>query len=437
MLKLHNHFAVNNSGHLAMDGYDLLELADAYSTPVFVISESRMREKYRQLRGAFKNCYEKIFMTYAVKANLISAVVRVFAQEGSGADVLPGGELDIALSAGISHDKLILEGNNKSESEIKSGLEAEVGLIVVDSMSELMRIDRVAARLGKKPGILIRVNPVMDVPTQPNIATAVRDSKFGIAIPGGAALMAFETALKMKNLDVAGIHVHIGSGILSMAPFLKSAEEILDLAALLKDKFNFIPKFLDFGGGFGIPYKPGDPALSAETIANSYFGYLKPRLKEFDDPAVIFEPGRYLIGDSEILLGRIGTIKESPVGRFAAIDASTNLLFPYFEDRYFEIIVVNKAGLKPEGFTHFCGPLCFSGDVIRRNCKVPDIEEGDVVAILNVGAYCQAAASTFNAYPRPPTLLIGAGGVDVIQRRETLEDIKNRDIMPERLQKDI
>ncbi len=433
MLKLHHHFNVNNSGHLTLDGRDLVEMADAYGTPVFVISESRIREKYRQLYCAFKNCYENIFMTYAIKANLISAVVRVFAEEGAGADVLPGGELDIALSAGISPEKLILEGNNKSESEIKNGLESEVGLIVVDSMSELMKIDRVAARLGKKPGILIRVNPVIDVPTQPNIATGVRDSKFGIAIPGGAAFRAFETALKMKNLDVAGIHVHIGSGILSMEPFLKSAQEILDFAALLKDKFNFIPKFLDFGGGFGIPYKPGDPILSADTIANSYFGYLKPRLKEFDEPVIIFEPGRYLIGDCEILLGRIGTIKESPVGRFAAIDASTNLLFPYFEDRYFEIIVVNKADLKPEGIAHFCGPLCFSGDVIRRNCTVPDIEEGDVVAILNVGAYCQAASSTFNAYPRPPTLLICAGGIDLIQRGETLEDIKKRDVIPERL----
>ncbi len=433
MLQLHNHFKINNSGHLMLDGIDFVDLADSYGTPLFVVSESRMREKYRRLYGAFKRCYEKVLVTYAIKANLITALVRVFAQEGAGADVLPGGELSIALSAGVPAEKLILEGNNKSESEIESGLGAGVGLIVVDSPSELFKIDRVAARLGKKPKIMIRVNPVIDVPTQPNIATAVRDSKFGIAIPDGGAFRAFETALQLKNIDVVGIHVHIGSGILSMEPFLKSAEEILNFALLLKDKLNFIPKYLDFGGGFGIPYKPGDPALSAETIASAYFGYLKPRLKEFDEPTIIFEPGRYLIGDCEVLLGRVGNIKESPVGRFAAIDASTNLLFPYFEDRYFEIIVANKAGREADKIVHICGPLCFSGDVIRRNCKVPDVEEGDVLAILNVGAYCQAAASTFNAYPRPPTLLIANGSVDVIQSGESLDDVKKRDLMPERL----
>ncbi len=427
---LHNHFEINDSGHLTLDGIDLVEIADAYGTPAFVVSESRMREKYRQLYGAFKSQYEKILVTYAIKANLVSAVVRVFAQEGAGADVLPGGELSIALSAGISPEKLILEGNNKSESEIESGIGAQVGLIVVDSPSELLKIDRVAARLGKRPRILIRVNPVIDVPTQPGIATAVRDSKFGIAIPGGAAQRAFETGLHLKNVDISGIHVHIGSGILSMEPFLKSAEEILNFAALLRDKFDFIPKYLDFGGGFGIPYKPGDPMLPADTIARSYFGYLKPGLKEFDEPTIIFEPGRYLVGDSEVLLGRIGTIKESLIGRFAAIDASTNLLFPYFEDRYFEIIAANKADMKADRIVHICGPLCFSGDVIRKNCKMPEVEEGDVVAILNVGAYCQAADSTFNAYPRPPTLLIGEGRVDMIQRRETMEDVTKRDRIP-------
>lgn len=433
MLKLHNHFKVNNSGHLTLDGLDLVELANNYGTPVFIISEARIREKYRQLHDAFKSCYEKILLTYSIKANLITAVVRILGQEGAGADVLPCGELGIALSAGVPPEKLILEGNNKSESEIKKGLEAEVGFIVVDSPSELAKIDRVAGKLNKKPKIMLRVNPVIDVPTHPNIATGVRESKFGIAIPGGAAFKAFESALKMKNVDVAGIHVHIGSGILSMEPFLKSAEEILNFADTLKDKLNFMPEYLDFGGGFGIPYKPDDPMLSADTIANAYFGYLKPRLKELNYPTIIFEPGRYLVGDSEVLLGRIGNIKESLVGRFAAIDASTNLLFPYFEDRYFEIIVANKADMKDGEIAHFCGPLCFSGDVIRRNCKVPELSEGDVVAILNVGAYCQSAASTFNAYPRPPTLLIANGGVDVIQRGESIEDITKRDIIPERL----
>lgn len=433
MLKLHNHFKVNKSGHLTLDGLDLVELADNYGTPVFIISEARIRKKYRQLYGAFKGCYEKILLTYSIKANLITSVVRILGQEGAGADVLPGGELSIALSAGIPPEKLILEGNNKSESEIEKGLEAEVGFIVVDSPSELVKIDRVACKLGKKPKIMLRVNPVIDVPTHPNIATGVKESKFGIAIPDGAAFRAFESALQMKNVDVAGIHVHIGSGILSMQPFLKSAEEILNFAHILKDKLNFIPEYLDFGGGFGIPYKPDDPTLSADTIANAYFGYLRQRLKEFDEPAVIFEPGRYLVGDSEVLLGRIGNIKESPVGRFAAIDASTNLLFPYFEDRYFEIIVANKADMKDSEIAHICGPLCFSGDVIRRNCKVPELSEGDVVAILNVGAYCQSAASTFNAYPRPPTLLIANGSVDLIQREESLEDIMKRDMIPERL----
>lgn len=429
---MHSHFKVNNNGHLTLDDLDLVELAEKYGTPVFIISEARVREKYRQLYGAFKNCYEKILVTYSIKANPITALVRILGQEGAGADVLPGGELSIALSAGIPQEKLILEGNNKSESEIEKGIQA-VGFIVVDSLTELAKIDRVAARVGRKPKIMIRVNPVIDVPTHPNIATGVRESKFGIAIPGGAAFKAFENALKLKSVNIVGFHVHIGSGILSMEPFLKSAEKILNFASLLKKKLNFIPEYLDLGGGFGIPYKPSDTELSADTIAKTYFGYLKPRLKEFDEPTIIFEPGRYLVGDAEVLLGRIGTIKDSLVGRFAAIDASTNLLFPYFEERYFEIIVANKANMKADEIAHICGPLCFSGDVIRRNCKVSELEEGDLVAIFNVGAYCQAAASTFNAYPRPATLLIANGDVDEIQRGETIEDVIKKNIIPERL----
>ncbi len=173
MLKLHHHFKINNKGHLTLDGSDLAELANAYGTPVLVISESRMRDRYRQLYGVFKRRYEKVLVAYSIKANLVSAVVSIFAQEGAGADVLPGGELAVALSAGIPTEKLLLEGNNKSESDIENGLKAEVGLIVADSPSELKKIDRIAARLGKKPKIMIRVNPVIDVPTHPNIATGI------------------------------------------------------------------------------------------------------------------------------------------------------------------------------------------------------------------------------------------------------------------------
>ncbi|WP_309492749.1 diaminopimelate decarboxylase [Candidatus Hecatella orcuttiae] len=431
----HEHFAVNPEGRLTLDGYDLVELADSYGTPLYVVSEARIREKYRQLHSAFRGRYEKVLIAYAVKANFTLAVVRILAQEGAGAEVLPGGEVRIALSAGIPPEKLVLTGNNKTGEDFTQSLKAGVGFIVVDSLSELRKLDEAAGSLGKTPKIMVRVNPSIQVPTHPYIATAVKESKFGVDIPSGAAFRVYEAALRMKNVETVGVHFHIGSQILSTEPFTEAVERVLDFVELLKEKLGFTPTCLDFGGGYGIPYKPEDPALAPEAIAEALVGALRPRLSRLGEPLLILEPGRCLVGDSEVLLARVGNVKDTPAGKFASVDASTNLLPGIFTEfnRHYEAAVANKADRAEEEAVHFSGPLCFAGDILAKNRRVPRVEEGDIIAFLDVGAYCQVAASTFNAYPRPPTLLLSEHGVELIQRRETYEDIVKRDILPSRL----
>jgi len=423
---------------LTFDGYDLVELADNFDTPIYVISERRVRENYRRIYTAFKGHYDKIRIAYAVKANYTLAVVRILAEEGAGAEVLPGGEVLITLKAGIRPGELILTGNNKSERAFEEAVNAGVGLIVIDSVSELVKLGDVARRLGKIPKLLLRVNPLIDIQSHPNISTATRESKFGINIQDGAALKAFETAMGVESVDVVGVHAHIGSQILSVEPFREEVEKLLDFVKQLHDKLSFTPTYIDLGGGYGIAYKRDEVSLNPESVAVAITDVVKSRLEEWgmERPTIILEPGRSLVGNAEVLLARVGNIKTTSTVKYAAVDASTNLLPGiFFENRHYEVLVANKAGEKSEDVVSISGPLCVSGDVIARGCEMPRVEEGDIIAILNTGAYCQVGASTFNASPRPATLLLGEDSVDIIQKSESREDIFARDVLPSRLSK--
>jgi len=429
---------INNKGRLTFDGYDLAEIADDFGTPLYVISEKRIRENYRRIYQAYKKRYDKIRVAYAVKANYTLAVVRILADEGADAEVLPGCEVLIALKAGISPSELILTGNNKTEKEFKEALNADVGIIVLDSVSELAKLSDVAKSLDKTPKVMLRVNPLIDISSHPNISTATRETKFGIDIQGGVALKAFEKAVGMQSIDVVGVHAHIGSQILSVEPFKEEVEKILDFVKQLHDKLNFTPTYIDLGGGYGIAYTKDEAPLNPESVAVVVTDAVKSRFDKWgiERPTIILEPGRSLVGDAEVLLAQVGNIKNTSTIKYASVNASTNLLPGIFlENRRYEVAVANKAGEKPEEVVSISGPLCFSGDVIAKACELPRVEEGDIIAILNTGAYCQVGASMFNATPRPATLLLGENSVDIIQKSESCEDIMARDVLPPRLSK--
>ncbi|MGP3667489.1 MAG: diaminopimelate decarboxylase [Candidatus Bathyarchaeota archaeon] len=429
----HEGFKVNSLGHLTLDDYDLVDLAEKYGTPIYVISEKRLRENYKRLLSTFKEHYPgNVIIAYAVKANYTLALIKVFISEDSWFETFSGIELHMALLAGAQPKNIVLTGCNRLKEDFEEALKLNVGLIVVDSISELQKLEEAASQLGVEAKTLIRVNPSLSIPTHPLIATGTRGTKFGLSIEGGEALKAFEKALTMKWIKVVGIHTHIGSQILRIEPFIETAKRITSFVKTLNRKFGFNPEWLDFGGGFGIPYKRGEKSLNLQVLAKRMSKIIADGFKDLklNPPNLLFEPGRFLVGDAEILLAKVGNIKESVNGKFVYIDASTNHIIPVLiVKQYYEIILANKVNKKIEEKVTFAGPLCFTGDILAVNRGTPKVEMGDVVAILNVGAYCKSAYTMHNAYPKPPTLMLTQHGVKMVQRKETVEDIISREVL--------
>ena len=429
----HEGFKINSLGHLTLDGYDLVDLAKKYGTPIYVISEKRLKENYQRLINTFKECYpEKVVVAYAVKANYTLALVKVLISEGAWTETFSGVELHIALLAGASPKNIILTGCNRLEKDFEEALKLGVGLIVIDSISELQKLEKVAGQLGVETKILIRVNPSLTIPTHPMIATGVRGTKFGLDIESGEALKAFEKALTMDWVRIVGVHTHIGSQILKVEPFIETAKRIISFIKVLNEKFGFKPELLDFGGGFGIPYKPREKSLNLQLLAKKMSRVVVEGFKKLglNLPILLFEPGRSLVGDAEILLAKVGNIKDSSHGKFVYLDASTNHLAPVLiTNQYYEIVLVNKANKKPREKVVFVGPLCFTGDVLAVDRVVPKVDMEDIVAILNVGAYCKSAYIMHNAYPKSATIMLTQHEAKIVQRKETFEDIVCRDII--------
>ena len=428
----HEGFGVNDLGHLTLDGYDLVELAKKYGTPLYVVSEERLKENYRRMVKAFSESYPgKVVFAYAVKANYTLALVKVLVSEGAWAETFSGPELHIALLAGAKPENIVLTGCNRLEEDFREALQLGVGLIVVDSVSELQKLNKVAGETGVKANVLIRVNPALKIPTHPRIATGVRGTKFGLDIQSGLALKAFEEALKMDWVRVVGVHTHIGSQILKIEPFVETAKRITSFVSSLNERFGFKPEWLDFGGGFGIPYKREEKSLNLILLAKRMTNIIVKAFKKsgLNVPSLLFEPGRSLVGDAEILLARVGNIKDSPFGKYVFLDASTNHLIPaLITNQYYEIVLANKVNKKPVEKVNFAGPLCFTGDVLAMGRKTPKVEVGDVAVILNVGAYCKSAYATHNAYPKPATVMLTKSEAKIVQLKETLENIIGRDV---------
>ncbi|RLI27116.1 MAG: diaminopimelate decarboxylase [Candidatus Hecatellales archaeon] len=435
----HGGFAVNRMGRLTLDGYDLAEIAERFGTPLYVVSEERLKRNYEELVEAFKTHYTgEAIIAYAVKANFTLAIIRVLALKGAWAETFTGPELHMALTAGVRPERILLTGACRVEAEFREALEAGVGLIVVDFPQELHRLEKVAGELGVEARVLIRVNPAMRVPTHPSIATGVRGAKFGVDIPSGQALKVFEEALALNWVKVLGIHTHIGSKIMKVKPFVEAASRLVGFVEELNGKLGFKPEYLDLGGGFGVPYKPEEfekpfdlnlLARRVSRVITSGFKRLGLGL-----PKLIFEPGRRLVADAEILLARVLGVKETPTGKFIFLDASTNHLSPVLlVDQYYEMVLVNKADMEPSETVSFAGPLCFTKDIIAVNRRMPKIETGDLIAILSVGAYCKSSYMMHNAQPKPPTVMLSKHGIEMVQRGETLNDLTARDFIPPRL----
>ena len=413
---------VDDRGRLEVGGCDVVELAREFGTPAYVYVTDDIRSRARAYLDAFRARTEEFEVIYASKAAPIAAIERILEAEGLSIDVASNGELSTALRAGFDPSLIHMHGNNKSAAELRQVVEHGVGHVICDSMAEIERLDRLCAAAGRKQEILIRVTPGVEAGTHYYVQTGQLDSKFGLGLADGLAARAVEAALRSANLQLVGLHAHIGSQIFELDPYVKAIEALAELAD---------PdwcRLLNVGGGLGIAYLDADEPPSIEAYVD-----VKVRGVErvFDPaPRLLVEPGRSLVGNAGITLYEVGTVKEIPgVRTYVAVDGgmSDNLRPMLYGARY-EAIIADRASAMPETVVTIAGMHCESSDMLVRDATIAAPRVGDVLVTPATGAYGHAMANNYNAVPRPPVVLCSGGDARLAVRRETVEDLARRDV---------
>ncbi len=394
-------------GVLSMDGVSLERIAAEFGTPCYVYSRASIESAYRDFDEGLGLIDHLV--CYAVKANSNLAILDALQRMGAGFDIVSGGELARVLAAGGRADRVIFSGVGKSEAEMRAGLEAGVRCFNVESEPELERLDAVAASMGKKAPVSLRINPDVDARTHPYISTGMAGNKFGI--PYARAFDVYRRAASFGHLELTGIGCHIGSQILDSGPLDEALERVLELASTLKAE-GITLEHVDLGGGFGIRYRNEAP-----IDVRSYCARLAARLKGCG-MQVMLEPGRSIVGPAGVLLTRIEYLKLDKAKRFAVVDASmSELIRPALYQAFHEIVAVRE---RDEAALMFdvVGPVCESSDVLGTDRDL-SAQEGDLLAVLSAGAYGMVMASNYNSRPRPPEILVDAGRALLVRERDT------------------
>ncbi len=400
-------------GELHLEGVSLKKLAQEFGTPLYVYSASYIRDKIR----AYMNAFPGSLICYAVKANFNPEVIKVAGQEGAGADIVSGGELLASLKAGIEPGKIVYAGVGKTIQELEMAIEKEILMFNVESRDELYLLNDIAGKLRKKARIAIRVNPDVDPKTHPYISTGMKKSKFGVNFE--TAREEYKLARELKNLEVIGIHCHIGSQLLDVSPYREAVEKVVSLYKELVDE-GFEIKYIDIGGGLGIKYRPEDREPSPQALAE----VVLPLLGKVD-AQLILEPGRSVTGNAGVLLSQVQFLKDKEVKHFIIVDAGMNdLVRPAIYDAYHHIVPVESKS-DEHIIADIVGPICETGDFLARDRRIEKLKRGDYIAVLSAGAYGFAMASHYNIRPRPAEVLVENGSYRLIRKRESYEYILN------------
>lgn len=424
---------INSAGHLTIGGCDTVELAKKFGTPVYVFDENEIRKNLRTFRDSMNEYYGgNGLAVYASKAFNCKEMCRICAQEGTGIDVVSGGELYTALSVGFPAENIVFHGNNKTYPELCTAVENGVGRIVVDNIDELETLSRIAAEKGKTAGIMFRIKPGIDAHTHDFIKTGQIDSKFGFALETGEAMEAVKKALSTPNVKLRGLHCHIGSQIFDIDPFELAAKVMLELFKAVKDETGVELEELNLGGGFGIKYlesecpRPyGEYMKNVSAVVREYCNKLGLKM-----PFVLIEPGRSVVGAAGITLYTVGSVKNIPgIRTYVSVDGgmADNPRYALYRADY-EIVCANKANDDRSEIVTVAGKCCESGDLIQENTKLQMVESGDILAVLSTGAYNYSMASNYNRIPRPPVVMVKDGEARTVVKRETYEQVSANDI---------
>ena len=423
---------ITAEGHLSIGGCDVVDLAMEHGTPLYIFDEQTIRDRCQSYRREFQSRYPDTIIVYAAKALANLALTRILVEEGLGMDVVSGGELAMARAGGMSQDLVYFHGNNKSRAELEEAVAWGIGRIVVDNFHELDLLEQVAKEAGRTQQVLVRVSPSVDPHTHRYISTGITDSKFGFSIGNGQAEQAVRRAIASPNLDMVGLHCHIGSQIFEIEPYQDAIRVTLEFASRMREVGLRMVEFSP-GGGFGIPYTRDEDPPSIAQYAEAITSTLVQACNDLDmeQPMMFIEPGRSLVGPAGVALYSVGARKEIPgVRTYISVDGgmSDNIRPALYEATY-EAVVANRMDQAPTEHVTIAGKYCESGDILVQDIELPVTEPGDLIALPAAGAYCLPMASNYNMSPRPAVVLVRDGTARLIRRRETYQDLMAQDIL--------
>ena len=428
--------SINSENHLVIGQHDTVELAKKFGTPLYVLDEDLMRDNCRAYKNAIDTYYDGHgLVLFASKALCTMYTGRLVAEEGLGADVVSGGELYTLYKAGFPMEKVFFHGNNKTPDEIELALNCGVGHIVVDNKYELELLNRIANEKNVNQRILFRIKPGIDAHTHDFVKTGQIDSKFGVALENGEAYEIHKLALSMSNIQIDGVHCHIGSQIFDVEPFCEAAKVMIGFIADLYDKLGIKVNILNLGGGFGIKYTATDDPIAPSEYIHKVTNVVKELAQEkgIDLPFLVFEPGRSIVASAGITLYTVGCVKEiENVRTYVSIDGGMcdNPRYILYGSKY-TAVLANNASAEPVAPITIAGKCCESGDLIQEHVMMPQIHVGDTLAVLATGAYNYSMSSNYNRIPRPPIVAVSGNEAKIIVKRETYDDLIKNDILEE------
>ncbi len=424
--------ARDNEGNLLFAGVKAEKMADKYGTPLYLMDENRIREKVRTYKKAVKSAFgEKGNVLYASKAASFKRIYEIMKEEEMGIDVVSLGEALTAEKAGFPLRNAYFHSNNKTDEDIRVGIEKGIGYFVVDNIEELLAIEREASMVGYSQKVLLRITPGIDPHTFAAVSTGKVDSKFGSAIETGAADKMVEAALSLKHVKLVGFHCHVGSQVFDSEVFLLTAEVMLKFIAAVKEKYGFVCEKLDLGGGFGVRYLESQPDMDIEANIEEIGFFVRNKCKDLgiEMPEICFEPGRSIVADAGMTVYSVGSVKKIPEFiNYVSVDGgmTDNVRYAMYKSKYTVLAAREKDEKKMS--CSLAGRCCESGDLVAENVLLPEnIKRGDRVAVLTTGAYNYSMASNYNRIPRPPVIIIKDGVDYTAVKRESFEDLLSLD----------
>lgn len=422
---------LNEAGHLLIGGCDAIELAHEYQTPLVVYDVSQIRQQIRAFKRVFEENDVSYAVSYASKAFAAVAMYQVVNQEGAHIDVVSGGEMYTAIQAGFPMERASFHGNNKSYDELVMAVKNHVGVIVVDNFHEIDLLSQVLNELDAKTKVMIRITPGISAHTNKYIQTGQVDSKFGFDLASGQADEALQKVLANPRMDLIGLHAHIGSQIFEVAGFEGVANKLVEVADHWQKKFGYQAKVINVGGGFGIRYVKDDQPLRPEQFVDAIIKAIKKAVKptNLGKPAIWIEPGRSIVGPAGYNLYTVGSRKDLPgLKSYVTVDGGMgdNIRPALYQAKY-ETVLASDPQAPLIEHVRLAGKYCESGDILCQDQALPKTKPGDVLAMLDTGAYGYSMASNYNRNPRPAVVFAENGHSQVVIKRETFADLTHLD----------